>query len=192
MPFENPTYGDIEKGYYGTVNGMITNSDLDNAMNMSQGSLLDSAGTDITFHKFIHKGRILYIPNRPIRHSISWDHIQDNDGVKGKVITIGGRKYLVRLMTGSIHYDEGGNSSSVAGGEWTDLFEEFHESNGGPLSDADVYISGDGSWTWCQEVHSSNLARRVRRGSGSVSAFSYNTSSHTISGRGWRPVLEEL
>lgn len=191
MPFEQPTYGDIEKGYYGTVDGMITNSDLDNAMNMSQGSLLDSSGTDITFHKFIHKGRILYIPNRPIRRSISWNHIQGNDGVKGKVITIGDKKYLCRLMTGSRHYDNSGNNS-IRGGEWTDLFEEFHEDNGGPLSNADVYVSGDGRRTWCQEVHSGNLARRVYRGNHSVSNFYYRTSSTTNSNHGWRPVLEEL
>jgi hypothetical protein len=188
MSFEQPTHGDFEKGYYGTVNGMITNSALSTAMNITVGTLLDGANTDITFHKFIHMGRILYIPNRPIRHSISWDQIQTQNGVKGKVITIGDKKYLCRLLTGSRHYYT--NNTSIAGGEWNDTFLHFH--NLGILTAEQVYVSGNGRATWTQEVHSSSILSRVFRGLDSVAGFSNVTATTTSSSRGWRPVLEEL
>ena len=194
MSFSNkilsPQYGDMQKGYNGKVSGLVTNTELVNLTGMSQGTLLDSVDTDIQFHDFAHKGRRLLVPNRPVKHSISWDMIQAVDLVKGKVVTIKGKEYLVRLMTGSRHYYT--DNVSIAGGEWEDLFVNFHTSNGGVITDSEVYITGDGNYTWCQEVHSNNLTVRVLRGYGSVSNFANGSSSTSASGRGWRPVLEEL
>lgn len=179
--------GDSMAGYFGTVNGLVTNTQLTNLMAMTSGTLLDSADTDITFHKFIHKGRILLIPSRPIKHSISWDNIQAQNGVKGKVIVINGQEYLCRLMTGSRHYYT--NNPSIAGGEWEDLFVGFHVSNGGILKDGDIYING---YTWCQEVHSQSIEYRITRGRDNVSEFRFEASYTAISLYGWRPVLEVL
>lgn len=183
--------GDSMAGYFGTVNGLITNTELTNLMNMTNGILLDDVDTDITFHKFIHKGRILLIPSRPIKHSISWDNIQAQNGVKGKVVTINGQEYLCRLMTGSRHYFT--NKPSIAGGEWENLFVRFHVNNGGVLTNSDIYVSGNGERTWCQEVHSIGLLYRVSRG-GKNSVDSIDGPGQAVATTivGWRPVLEVL
>lgn len=183
--------GDMMAGYFGTVTGIVTNTQLSHLMGLAySGTLLDSENSDIIFHKFAHKGRILLVPNRPIRHTISWDIIQLRDGVKGKGIIIDGQIYLCRLMTGSRHYYT--NSPSVAGGEWEDLFVKFHVSNGGVLTDEDIYILGDGNYSWCQEVCSNYLDWRILRGAGSVGYFTRGPSSTIHKTRGWRPVLEVL
>lgn len=180
--------GDSMAGYFGTVNGLVTNSQLTNLMNMTSGTLLDPADTDIVFHKFIHKGRILLIPSRPIKHTISWDNIQSKDGVKGKVVNIDGQEYLCRLLTGSRHYYT--NNPSIAGGEWEDLFVRFHVSNGGVLTDDDLYV-GKYQGTSCQEVGGNDIRSRVRRGAGILTQIQYIVSDQ-VSATAWRPVLEVL
>lgn len=182
--------GDMMAGYFGTVNNLVTNTQLTNLMSMTAGTLLDAENTDVTFHKFAHKGRILFIPSRPIKHTISWNNIQSQNGVKGKVISIDGNMYLCRLMTGSRHYYT--NNPSIAGGEWEELFVAFHVSNMGVLTDNDIYVSGNGDVTWCQEVHSSNISNRVIRGDGSVNYIKSPGSNLAGTSYGWRPILEVL
>jgi hypothetical protein len=182
--------GDMMAGYFGTVNGLVTNTQLTNLMNMSVGALLDPENTDITFHKFSHKGRILLIPSRPIKHSISWDNIQSQNGVKGKVISIDGNMYLCRIMTGSRHYYT--NNPSIAGGEWEELFVAFHVSNGGVLTDNDIYLTGNGNFNWCQEVYFDIMNNRIIRGIDSVNYFTQRPSTTVHETRGWRPILEVL
>lgn len=181
--------GDLEAGYFGTVNGLITNSTLSNVMNITAGTLLDPENTDITFHKFIHKGRILLIPSKVIRCNISWENIQTQNCVKGKVLHVGSDRYLCRLMTGSRHYYT--DHPSIAGGEWDDLFVRFHVSNGGLLTDEDL---GIGQATICQEISSMGIDKRIVRGANSVTYFGtnmdYNDNYSSLSN--WRPVLEVL
>ncbi len=62
--------------------------------------------------------------------------------------------------------------------------------NQGMYSDADLVVkSGDGRYSWCQEMSTSASSRLGRGGSG-VSYSNVNTSSSTSSLCGWRPVLE--
>jgi hypothetical protein len=182
--------GDMQAGYFGTVTNLVTNTQLTNLMGMTNGTLLDPADTDITFHKFAHKGRILFIPSKPIKHSISWDNIQSQNGVKGKVISIDGNMYLCRLMTGSRHYYT--NNPSIAGGEWEELFVAFHVSNGGILTDSDIYLTGNGNFNWCQEVYFDSINNRIIRGRDNVNYFIQGISNTVHETRGWRPVLEVL
>ena len=105
--------GDLDAGFF----GLTTQEDFGTTMTQVMSDLGISQGTAQNIGdpllKFIHRGKIKYINQRTIRHSISWDHIQarlsaDNSGndvvsgnvYKGAVMTIGGRKYRVRLMRG--------------------------------------------------------------------------------------------
>lgn len=182
--------GDMVAGYFGTANNLVTNTQLTNLMNMSVGALLDPEHTDIIFHKFAHKGRILLIPKRPVKYNISWDNIQSQNGVKGKVISIDGQMFLCRLLTGSRHYYT--NNITIDGGEWKELFVRFHINNGGVLTNDDIYITGNGKRTWCQEVYSSGIGNRVTRGSETVNEISAIDSTSVGVLAGWRPVLEVL
>jgi hypothetical protein len=190
-------------GYYGKVNGLITGTDLCSKTGLTNGTLFTSG--DITWLEFYRKGKVLLIPNKPVRINLSWDNIQTRDLVKGKIITIKDREYLCRLMTGADINPSSSNSGSETGlplskgnNEWDDLFLYFY--NIGVFNDYDIWTDyrkvgnggSVGTATWCQEVHSDALTSRVIRGYGSASYFYNNTSSYAPSNYGWRPVLEVL
>lgn len=60
----------------------------------------------------------------------------------------------------------------------------------GMYNDADLVVkSGDGRYSWCQEMTTST-SPRVTRGSSGVSGSDGGPSYETWSGYGWRPVLE--
>ena len=135
----------------------------------------------------------MFVADRTIRYGNSnWDALQAQNLVKGKVITIGDKQYLCRLMTGG-----NSNPASVSGGEWSDLIVAFtpntadsHWSYSDPVNSAHPY----GGYTWCQEIASTNIYERVLRGSAAVNGFSV-VASNVVAGSnayGWRPVLELL
>lgn len=106
---------------------------------------------------------MLFISESVILTDVSWDHLNAQGLIFGKEVEIDGSKYTVRSLT-SYEYDK----------YIVPRKDEFYYN----------------SFTWCQEVHSFNLARRVIRGNFSASYFSYRTSSFTSSSLGWRPVIE--
>ena len=62
--------------------------------------------------------------------------------------------------------------------------------NQGMYNDADLVVkSGDGRYSWCQEM-STTTSYRLGRGTAGVSDSSNGTSSYTYSFYGWRPCLE--
>lgn len=62
--------------------------------------------------------------------------------------------------------------------------------NQGMYNDGDLGVrSGDGRYSWCQEM-GKTTSSRLHRGSAGVSSSNYLTSSHTDDRCGWRPVLE--
>ena len=164
-------------GYYGKVNGLITGTDLCTAVGLTAGTLAVSG--DITWLKFSHNYKTLFVADQAIRHTISWDQIQAQNLVKGKVITIGDKEYLCRLMTGG-----NSNPAASAGGEWNDLIVAFTP------NDADSHWSD--TWSWCQEIASIDIAKAYRRGSVSVSALNYSLRNAFETWISYRPVLELL
>lgn len=196
--------GDLQAGFYGEVTGLITADDLRTATGVSQGTAMQTG--DITWLKFAHQHKTLFIAKQPIQHSISWDHLNAQGVVSsfseggGKLLEINGGFYLVRLMQGcNVNPAPNVTGDSPAGttginNEWDNLIIPVHGEGGwAQYTNADIVVaSGDGRATWCQEVHSNDLTRRVIRGRYSVSYFHNNTSSNTASARGWRPVLELL
>lgn len=110
--------GDYNAGFFGlctqedffgnTTDNMAT--PIMSSLGISQGT---AQFTTDPLLKFIHKGKIKYINQRTIRHSISWNHIQERlsgatlsntlargNVYAGAILTINGRKYRVRLMRG--------------------------------------------------------------------------------------------
>ena len=173
----------------GTMNINITGGNGVTSAPTSANTTSGTNGTtgDITWLKFSSNNKTLFVADRNINTSISWDYIQAQDCVRGKVITISGKEYLCRLLTGSEHYWTGSlptANTSYAGGEWDNLIVNFT-----PL-EADSHWTG--IYSWCQEVHSFALTYRVFRGSNTVSNFSNTTSSYVNTYTGWRPVLEVL
>ena len=163
--------------FYKKVTGIISGSNLRSLTGCTSGTLAHSG--DITWLKFKVDGKTLFVADRNIVTGISWDDIDIAGCVRGKIITINGKKYLCRLLTG-------GNSTSAsrAGGEWNNTIVKYTPNN------------SDSNWSnvysWCQEVSSSSTSTRVERGGSSVSYFARTTSSYTTSAYGWRPILEVL
>lgn len=183
--------GTLDYGYFGTAaaDELITGSALASSIGLSQGT---AQFDDVGWLKFALDRKILFVACRTFRHSISWDAINAVGAVFGtKTVSIGGKKYKVRLLTGG-----NANPASVAGGEWNMLMYAVHQDEWPTwehFTDRFLHTHntcGNGSYSWCQETSSTDSAYRVYRGNTGVSNFSTNTSSYANDDCGWRPVLE--
>lgn len=133
-----------------------------------------------------------------------------------KSVAKDGFEYVVGLMTGAASDPvdtslRGETYSSTlglgAGSEWNELIYRVHLSvptapngltndggaqfgdNWAVFTDADLNITGNGRWRWCQETASDSTSSRVIRGSGRLSAFSRYASSLASADVGWCPRL---
>ena len=179
--------GSSMAGYYGKATGIITGTALYTATGTTGVGTSTVSGNkgvdtgDITWLKFASNNKILFVADRNIKYSMSWDQIQTANCVKGKVITINGIDYLCRLLQGADN-----NPASAAGtvnDEWRHIV-------------AYTPLEADSNWTsnysWCQEVYSLGLTERVERGYSTVSSFNYDASFSVYATTGWRPCLELL
>jgi hypothetical protein len=148
-----------------------------------------------TWLKFVDNGKTLYIAKKPMRTSVLWETLNTAGAVKGgKIITIGGNRYAVRLMTGG----NGADPTTTGGGEYDAYFSRVTVNYPGNASDrwanysnADVDYqggTGSGELTLCQEMYSG--ANPLTRGYPGFSGVWYQQAGATHGGYGWRPVLE--
>ena len=188
-------------GYYGKYQGIITPNALITLAGITQGTTkndeYNNPNEDITWLKFSHNYKTLFVADRTIHHSISWNHLNSLDLVFGKVVDIGGQKYLLRLLQGA-----NVNPASVSGGansndEWDSLIVQFTpntEDSHWAIDDA-VNSSG-GSVDFVQETSANELLNVFGRGytttANNPNAFSSMSKTSTLSITGYRPVLEVL
>ena len=73
--------GDMSAGFFGEVDSseLFTPLELDFLLGFTQGESMPDAG----WLKFARNGKILYVQKRPMRHTISWDHIYSRGAVYG-------------------------------------------------------------------------------------------------------------
>lgn len=181
--------GTMKAGYFGVTSSvdLISGDALALAIGLSAGTAQNS---DAGWLKWIKDGTLMYVAKKPFRHTISWDMINNANAVYGSLaVEIGGRQYLVRLLTGGNN-----NPALSANGEWNMIMYGVHKDqqpNWDNFEDADIVVGdGNGRLTWCQETSASNAAYRVTRGSAGVTYFYTDPSSGTNVIYGWRPVLE--
>ena len=206
-----------EVGYYGEVAAadFFTGAELASLLNVTQGNLQNS---DTDWFKFSIDGKVLFVPKRTIRHSISWNHLYsrglvygtDDNGVAPtgtptnqlRVVSKDGFDYKVRLLTGGSGDPHNGSTvhSTANCSEWNELMYRVSTSNPNGTENnfamyTDVQLnvsSGNGRQTWTQEQFSDGSTTRIIRGNSSVRVLYPHTSSDTHTNRGWRPVLELL
>jgi hypothetical protein len=170
--------GDLMAGYYGKTTGLITGNDLFAKTGLTAGTTLVSG--DITWLKFSHNYKTLFVPNNDLKTDISWDEIQAQDLVKGKPIEIKGKYYICRLLTCS---ETNPTSSFVTSGEWN-LVKNFVPSN------------SESNWAYrrimFQEIYSGQITTRMSSHTSSLSQLMGNASNLKSSVCGYRPVLEVL
>lgn len=203
--------GDLDCGYYGTVSAAqlgnfedgsqvgkaVTGTTLAAQIGLTAGTLLNN---DIVWHKFTYHGEIIYIAQKPIRHSLCWNDLGKCNAIFGKqVLKIAGRNYRLSLLDGSKQDYEPGNSSVKDNlTEWDALVVPLNASYSGigwntKLSDADMGFSSTGSngvWSYCRNRTSYNTDQGVslRGGSGGAGVTYYN-ASNVDNYYGWRPAL---
>ncbi len=158
-------------------------------------------------------GQELLIAKRPLRHSISWNHLNAVNAVYGnRTVEINGQLYKVRLPKGANSDPTvdawGYDVPHSHGSEWNRIFyrltnDTYYEASNtkasegefthlAQYSEADLildYRTGSGSYCWCQEVAGSS---RVIRGTLGVSSLNWAPPSGANSYHGWRPFLERV
>lgn len=205
--------GTMQEGYFGlvTASEMITGDALTTLVGITQGT---SQNSTTNWLKFAYKGKVLFVAQKPIRHSVSWDAINTAGAVMGtKQVAIKSLNYKVRLLQGALTNpsEDGASDRGAKGSEWNRLMCAVHEQVknknwdypdyveadiqdfGTYFTDVDLITNssaGNGSYSWCQETIKSNSSVRVVRGNFGVSNTSWNTSFGTPSSYGWRPALE--
>jgi hypothetical protein len=76
------SFGTMDAGFFGIVpaSDFITGDALASAVGVTQGT---SQFSDTNWLKFSFNGEIYMVPQKPIRHSISWDHLYLQGAVYG-------------------------------------------------------------------------------------------------------------
>lgn len=177
--------------YFGTE-PLVNGTALANQSGITHGNATNSTAG---FLKFARKGKLIYVASRPFRSSISWDYLNARNLIKGnRTVTIDGKVYVVRLLTGG-----NGDPSTGAGGEWNELMyavcSDRPADYTGPVL-ANLHPNtlgiGNGAMTMCQETWASNSERCVCRGQNNVADYSGYLKTFQSTTVYWRPVLEPV
>ncbi|OHW61370.1 hypothetical protein EUAN_22200 [Andreesenia angusta] len=203
--------GNQSAGYYGIVSSseLFTGSELATAVGLSVGTLFNDT---TPWHKMAIDGKVVYIPQKPIRYGLSWANINAVGCVNGSMnITKNGTTFKVRLLKGAasnpVDIQNNSDGSKTKGSEfnklvlplsikatnkawnWPAYVESTLPSWGTNLSDSDLgFSSGVGSNTICQEACTSPSGSYVYRGADNMPELAGYIQSGTS--YGWRPVLE--
>lgn len=142
--------------------------------------------------------------------NISHDDLKALGLIEGKEVTIDGKQYLLRILTGGNDYRTG--SYTYSGGKLPNEWDKYITNEGnipGLLkpSSKDLDSTADAAdfngthnklwnwfytYSWCQETYVGNVASRVHRGNDSARNWIYSSSTTRTANLGWRPVLELL
>jgi hypothetical protein len=205
--------GNSDLGYYGvfTSSEVIRGDQLASLVGVSQGA---SIFADAGWLGFSLDGKRLLVAKKPIRHTLSWDHLNAAGVALGKDVTIKNTTMKVRLLRGAAYSPARDNepfafdddSDMTKGSEWNRTL--YHVSkrirSNGSLStegiatgdfaqflEDELGISGSANWraNWTQEKLLNNSGKRIYRGNNIVSDVD-GIESWQSGGLSWRPVLE--
>ena len=148
-------------------------------------------------------GKKLLICNSNLIKNISWNELNNQNLIYGKVIKLGEKKYLLRLLTGFV------NDFKQDFSEWDKYILNVNEINGLPISTEDdknntikeeceeMSVSKNNSlWNWrnccsfTQSEYGKNNKFCIIRGLYSITYNNYCDKDITYDTVGYRPVLE--
>lgn len=179
--------------------------------NYTLGDTPSAAANRLQWHKIEDGNKTLYICDRVILVYVSWINLSDQGYITGKTVTIDGKKYKCRLITGGDNFRN--ISDAYAGGtpidnEWDRFITNEENVPGLPVpaaSDLDStkaaadqtgvhnqFWNWFGVYSWCQEIFPDSPTTRVYRGYPSARYWGASSRSVTAATFGFRPVLEEL
>lgn len=175
-------------GYYGKYQGIATPNELIALAGIIEGTTKNDAynnpNEDITWLKFSHNYKTLFVADRTIHYSISWNHLDSKGLVFGKVVDIDGQKYLLRLLQGANVNPASVGGKANSNDEWDSLIGQFTPN--------ELYSDSNGYRVHCQETVSASIGNNIFRQTNDITVFSNNTKSNTFMQLGYLPVLEVL
>lgn len=217
--YQNPNDPQKFAGYYGTITAanFFTGTQLAAAINLTTGTVLNDT---TIWMKFILDGKIMMVPQKPIRYNSFWNHLyavgavygDDTTGafpattpvLQGAKVTKGGYTYRVRLFHG-YNTDPSDrttlqDASTTHGSEWNRLMYNICSSSTPSSQQGNKWASftavdlGFNSSTGCInqviETANDNTVFGLMRGFSSVDGCTYGNKSNVNTNGGWRPVLE--
>lgn len=186
---ERPVYIDLVPNQ-----DFITPADLAQLIGLTQGSPINATAGWL---HYTFAGKNVYVAQKTIRTSFSWNNLNSAGAVYGKEVTIQGKQYRVRLMTGATT-----DPGSTPGGEWNDYMycvsanppDTYYGPRYANFTNSELYVggSGNGRASYTQEAHSNGNAYNVNRGFLGIDALSVSTKSLANTNSGWRPLIEEI
>lgn len=213
--FENDTngVGNVEVvigteqlGYMDIVSSsdFVTGTDLAKAVDLAAGEPIEE-NNDTNWIKYIYKGKVRYIPQKPIRRNLTRSELFDHALLDGrKVIRIKDSLYRVTLMNGigngNQEYAGAGNDLAVThGSEWNQVMYRLYQ--GDDVTDSErPYIpwltlgNEDLDLTYycftLGDIYGHPKDMSVSRGFNSISNITTILDKSRTEEYGWRPVLE--
>ncbi|ARV77249.1 virion structural protein [Pseudomonas phage Noxifer] len=173
---------------------LITGPALVAAVGVTTGAAFEDGNP--TWLKFDENGKVFYIAKKPLRTGVTWEILNGFGAVYGsKIITIGNKRYRVRLMTGGTS-----DPMTTGGGEYDAYFSRCTQFYSGVASDRfasytgpDVgWVSGTGNGQLCLVQEYYSTSGPGTRGYPGFLGVWYQIANTTHAGYAWRPVLEEL
>jgi len=190
----------------------IDGKSLANHIGLTEGRLCNVVAPWL---KFILDGNIVYVPMKPLMHSVTWNAITNCGAIfehEGATIDIGNSNYDITLLRGlNKQYSPneryyGFDIVDTHNSEWNRLMYSIHSGmhtdNDNPSNPSVPYAQwatysdselvthcecGDGSAIWTQEILDDNI--RLNRGSNGVTVVYGSSATYTMCDLGWRPAL---
>ncbi|MCA3594977.1 MAG: hypothetical protein IOC63_18590 [Methylobacterium sp.] len=188
-------------------------ADFETAPDFARWQLGDTPASpahQLLWNEIDDDGRRLLISDRVILARVSWDDLDAAGYVAGRRISIDGKAFRCRLLTGGQDFRTGkdGFDGASPRNEWDRFIGGDEPVEGLPppkardgtrdLSDVDLASAHNRIWnwlgavSWTQEPYLHRATARCCRGYHSARFFYLNTQSHRHEDIGWRPVLEAL
>lgn len=198
----------LPEGFIGEValSSFITQDTLENLAGFSPygiGVNRVNGGSNAWLH-FNVGGKELYIAKKPMRNNVTINQLSSIGVINGtKIITINGKQYKVRLLTGT---DNIAVPTNVGGGEWNSLLTRTHKDFDAAPRWASYTseqlgmtgLTGTGGACLCQGRYANSpggpdLGMVLRGYPHVVTGIWYAPDpNYTNTSYGWRPVLERI
>jgi len=204
---------------YGIFLGEVPSDDfidgvsLANHIGLTNGVLCN---IDTPWLKFILDDQTVYVPMKPLMHTVSWDKINECGAVfenVGATIDIGSNMYDITLLRGlndvcNRRYIFGFDDPETQQSEWNRLMYPIHSgihtdslnpsspslpfTQWASYNDSNLsvnYSLSSGSASWVQETINDHSTKGLIRGSSGITYVGRYTSTFSYIEVGWRPAL---
>ncbi|WP_435141098.1 hypothetical protein [Pseudopelagicola sp. nBUS_19] len=161
----------------------------------------------LNWHLFQHASTRYLVADRMLMTRVSWQDLDEAGYVFGTKISIDGRRFCCRLLTGGDAPCDDPYQGATGSNEWDSLVggvtvlsapRPNPADNAAPLSPGHLTSPHNGLWnwfgavSWTAEPVASRADGRVCRGYHGPTYFYVNTVDHRHEDIGWRPILEEV